>query len=403
MKTTKRRDRGSGCVRQRRDRRWEGRLSPGVSSKLTYVYGNTKQDVIEKLRTEQSKPRADNEDKRLTVGEWLDEWLEMVKSTRRFKTYDSYNGAMKNHARPLISSRRLSQLSKKNVYEMFDTLRKGGVGESMLQTVYKVLHCAMEDAVKREMVPNNVVALIKKPTTLRNPRVILRTEEEAQRFRQAVKGSVYEVLYLTALDTGCRQGELFGLKWENVDLVNGQLRVTSTLTQNEAGELVLSPPKTAASIRTVRLAKDSIKMLRKYRKHQMDPKRIHSVWVFPDWDGGPMRRDSYIRRELKRLLKEAKLPPISFHGLRHTHATMLAVRGVPVRATQERLGHSTSRMTVEVYQHATSAMQSLAVTALDAIHESAKRRQLSVSGQLSGQSGKPRNADGAHDAQTLTG
>src|SRR5580658_7715187 len=97
MKTTKRRDRGSGCVRQRRDRRWEGRLSPGVSSKLTYVYGNTKQDVIEKLRTEQSKPRADNEDKRLTVGEWLDEWLEMVKSTRRFKTYDSYNGAMKNH------------------------------------------------------------------------------------------------------------------------------------------------------------------------------------------------------------------------------------------------------------------------------------------------------------------
>src|ERR1700738_4206271 len=98
------------------------------------------------------------------------------------------------------------------------------------------------------------------------------------------------------------------------------------------------------------------------------------------WDGGLMRKDGFVRREFRRLMTKAKLPPITFHSLPHTHATMHAVLGVPMKATQERLGHSTSRMTMEVYSHATAAMQDHPVTALDAFYEYADKDGSKISG-----------------------
>jgi len=195
-----------------------------------------------------------------------------------------------------------------------------------IEKVYKTLHRALQVAFKRDKVIRNVAALVDKPAAPRRERIILRTDDEIRRFRQAVKGSQYEVLYLTALDTGLRQGELLALKWESMDLARRLIHVTATLTQNEAGESVPTPPKTLSSIRAVKLAKNTVEMLRDYRKRQMDPKRVPSVWVFPSRDGGPMRKDGYIKRELPRLLRKANLPPISFHGLRHSHATLLGGR-----------------------------------------------------------------------------
>jgi len=403
MKRT-RRDKGTGTVRQRRDGRWEARFSTDGQDPI-YLYGKTRQDVQNKLFAEQRQPNRARDPEGLTVGEWLDRWLEIVKGTRRFKTYDLYNAAVENHIKPHIESIKLGRLSKAHIYDMLDALKNGGVGEQTVQKVYKILHRALQVALQRDKVSRNVAALVDTPTvTTKKERTIFRNEDEVRRFRKAVKGSVYEPLYLVALDTGCRQGELLALKWENVDLAKGLIHIKATLTENEAGELVASPPKTASSRRTVKLAKNTIELLREYRKLQMDDtKHVPSVWVFPYWDGGPMRKDSFLRRELPRLLKEAKLPRVTFHGLRHTHATMLAALGAPVPATQERLGHSTSRMTLEVYTHATAAMQDQAVSALDAFYAKAEDDQPRISGQISGQTQVREHTDANEIPQSLTG
>lgn len=384
MKTTKRRDKGTGCIRQRKDGRWEARFSIDGQPPIV-IYGKTKKDVQNKLFAEHRDPVRIRDPEGLTIDQWLDRWLEMVKQTRRVATYNLYKLMSDNHIRPQIGNVRLDRLTKARVYEMFDKLKAGGVKDGALQEVYKVLHRAIQVAFKRDKVGRNVVAQVDKPSATAKEHVILRTEDEIHAFRQAVKGSVYEVLYLTALDTGLRQGELLALKWQDVDLIRGLLHVKATLTQTAEGDLVATPPKTRASMRTVKLVKNTTETLKEYRKARMDPKAIQSSWVFPNWDGGPMRKDSFVRRELKRLMKVAKLPAITFHSLRHTHATMLALLGVPMKATQERLGHSTSRMTMEVYSHATAAMQDHAVAALDAFYENAGKDGDKISGQISGQ------------------
>ena len=385
MKTTKRRDKGTGCIRQRKDGRWEARFSIDGQAPIT-IYGKSKRDVQNKLFAEHRDPIHVRDPEGLTIDKWLDRWLEIVKQSRRVATYNLYKTMSDYHIRPQIGNVRLDRLAKARVYEMFDKLKAAGITDRSLHEVYKVLHRAIQVAFKRDKVSRNVVSQVDKPTATAKEHAILRTEEEIHAFRQAVKGSVYEVLYLTALDTGLRQGELLALKWEDVDLPRGLLHVKATLTQTIEGDLVATPPKTRSSMRTVKLLKNTIDMLKEYRKARMDPKATQSTWVFPYWDGGPMRKDSYVRRELKRLMKEAKLPTITFHSLRHTHATMLAVLGVPMKATQERLGHSTSRMTMEVYSHATSAMQDHAVAALDAFYENASKDiDDKISGQISGQ------------------
>jgi integrase len=302
-----------------------------------------------------------------------------------------------------LANTKLRNVTKAHIYDMFNALRKNAIGGHALQLVYKVLHRAFAVAVEEEKLDRNVVALVKKPPAANRERCILRTEDEIVRFHTAVKGSVYETLYLVALDTGCRQGELLALTWDCVDLTRGLIYIKATLTRNDAGELIATPPKTASSVRAVRLTANTIQLLKAHRKQRMDPKSVQSAWVFPNWDGGPMRKDGYIRREFARLMKAAKLPKLTFHSLRHTHATILAALGVPMKATQERLGHSTTRMTMEVYSHATAAMQDHLVTALDEFYRHAGQKPEAISGQISGQTAKSDSTDQTVPTETLTG
>ena len=379
-KGQQRRDKGTGSIYKRKDGRWEARLCR-VGQDPIYVYGNSKQEVQNKLFAEQREPRV-RDAEGLTVGEWLDKWLEIVKETRRVSTYNLYSLTVKNHIKPQIEAIKLGRLSKKQVYDMFDALKKDGVRDRTLQEVYKVLHRAIQVALKRDKVSSNVLALVDKPIASKRKRVILRSEDETQRFREAVKNSRYSVLYRTALDTGLRQGELLALNWENVNLTKGYVYVNSTLTRTSDGGLVASPPKTASSVRTVKLRQDTVDMLRLYQKKQMASERGLSAWVFPAENGGPMCKDGLLRKDFREVVKAAGIPGFSFHGLRATHATMLAQAGVPVRSVMDRLGHSTSRMTLEVYTHATPAMQDEAVSYLDTLY---KTMEANIDRQISRQ------------------
>jgi integrase len=367
-KETRRRNRkGTGSCFQRSDGRWEGRLSIEDGGAI-YVYGKTEKEVRAKLFAEQRAPRI-REPEGLSMSEWLDRWLGIARPGLRLNTYVSYRSAIENHIKPHLGKLKLSRVKQTDIYDMLDALRAAKVGSSAREKAYRTLRAAMQTALKRQMVASNVVTLVDKPKCPTRQKVILQSAKEVKRFRDAARSSRFAALYLTALDTGARSGELRALTWKNVDFNNGTIRIEATLNPNGKGELVALPPKTASSNRTIKLTAANLQLLREHEKQQMASERGLSTWVFPNLDGGPLRRDAMLSKDWANVVLAARIPGLSLHGLRHTHATMLAEAAVPVQIIMARLGHSSSKMTMEVYAHATTQMQDQAVQALGALYD----------------------------------
>jgi integrase len=390
MKKTRGRQRyGTGWVGERGDGRFEGRLRTEDGRRVSF-YGKSKKAVSDQITTYLRDPDKTYDSENLTVGQWLDQWLASVKADTRCRlaTYDLYSNTVKKHLKPHLESIRLSKLSRADVYDMLDNVKtKKGKGDRTRQIAHAVLHRAIRVAFKRDKVARNIVALVDKPSAAKKPKIFLASEEEVRKFREAAVGSRYHALYVTALDTGLRQGELLALKWDSVDLQRGMIHVRATLTRDETKKLVSTPPKTPSSIRSVRLARTTIELLKEHQKTQMACSRGLSTWVFPNEDDyGPSCKDGFLREEFQGVAKRAGMPGLSFHGLRHSHATMLAALGVNIKALQERLGHSTTRMTLDVYSHLTSTIQGEAVTALDAFYEKMAGKE--IGGQIGGQTAK---------------
>lgn len=377
---------GSGWIGQRRDGRFEGRIRTEDGDRKSF-YGKSEKAVGDKITAYLRNPDKSHDPENLTVGQWLDRWLKIVKADPdvRLATYNLYSNMVKKHIKPYLESIRLAKLARADVYEMLDNIKtKKGKGDRTRQLAHSVLHRAMQVAFKRDKVARNIVALVDKPSAEKKPKIFLKSEEEIRKFHEAAVGSRYCAMYITALDTGLRQGELLALKWDSVDLQRGLIHVGATLTKDESKKLVPTPPKTWSSRRSVSLAKTTVDLLKEHEKAQMASKRGLSTWVFPNKDDhGPTCRDGFLRKELFEVAKQAGVPGLSFQGLRHSHATMLAALGINIKAVQERLGHSTTRMTLDVYSHLTSTIQGQVVTALDAFYE--KKAGKEIGGQIGGQ------------------
>ena len=184
--------------------------------------------------------------------------------------------------------------------------------------------------------------------------------EQLQSFlREAKDSGVFELYYLE-LVTGLRRGELLGLKWEDVDLERGDLRVRRQIARI-SGEGVEAPLKTKNAYRTLPLAEDTVDILEAQRKKTGD-----SPWVFPSPTGGPISPDSVLHM-LHRVLKRAGLPRVRFHDLRHTFATLALQNGVDVKTMSGMLGHFSAGFTLDTYAHVTTASQRQAAKTMGSI------------------------------------
>jgi integrase len=173
-----------------------------------------------------------------------------------------------------------------------------------------------------------------------------------------------------AIHTGLRQGELLGLKWDDVDLEAGTLQVRRTLTTTKGG-LVLSAPKTKGSRRAVKLSQTAVSALRGHLERQLgEIDRAGSSWLkngllFASETGEPLERRYVTKYQFKKLLKRAGLPDVRFHDLRHTCATLLLGRNVNPKIISEMLGHATIAITLDIYSHVLPHMQNEATKALE--------------------------------------
>ena len=182
--------------------------------------------------------------------------------------------------------------------------------------------------------------------------------EQLTSFLQEAKDSGVFELYYVELATGLRRGELLGLKWEDLDLDRGSLRVRRQIARIN-GEVVEAPLKTKNAYRTLPLARDTVDVLMQQKK-----KVGSSPWVFPSSIGGPMSPDSVLHM-LHRVLKRAGLPRVRFHDLRHTFATLALQNGVDVKTVSGMLGHYSAGFTLDTYAHVTTSAQRQAAEAME--------------------------------------
>jgi integrase len=364
-----RRGRGEGGIRYREDKQlWVAEVRTG--GKRVSVYGTSKVEVQEKLRKLHNDVASGiGRPSNLTVGQWLTQWLALVKPTVEPGTYRPYEINCRLHITPHIGSMKLVQMKKVHVQALYSTLAKGGMSPAMQRKVGTTLVIALNEALDLELIPANPAVSRRTKRTRKPkadpPKFKILTPDELAVFLDAARIDRHYALYHTALDSGARPGELFALDWPDVDLDLGHLIITKSL-EEIAGALRLKPAKTDKSRRRIDLSAETVKVLADHRKAMLAAGFI-SRPVFCDSEGGHIRLSNLHRDSFKPLLKRAGLPHMRLYDLRHTCATLLLLADVPAKVVSERLGHSTITLTMNTYSHVLPTMQKKAADALGKI------------------------------------
>lgn len=369
----KRRGRGEGSIFERKDGKWCGVLTAGYDAngkrRRRYVYAPTKAAVLQQLTRLQHAGLTGTlgDPQRLTVADFLRRWLEdTARPSLRESTFTLTEMVIRRHIVPGIGGMILSRITPAHLQGLLAGLERDQVGPATRQVVFRVLHRALKQALQWSMIPRNPAEAVVRP---RAPQPTMRTFDAAQvrRLLDAAKGNRLEALYVLAVSTGMRQGELLGLQWEDLDVDRGAVQIRHQL-QEVAGTLALVEPKTARSRRRVDLPALAVVALVEHRERMRTQGRsIGEGYVFCDTEGGPIRKSNLRRRSFGPLLTRAKLPQLRFHDLRHTAATLHLASGTHPKVVQEMLGHSTISMTLDTYSHVLPSMQKEAAAKLDAL------------------------------------
>lgn len=369
---TSRRGHNEGSITKRGDGRWEARVSLPNGQRRHY-YARTRQEVARKLHQalkaiQDGLPLAPE---RQTVWQYLETWLETAaRPTVRPMTYEGYERTLRLHVIPEIGSVRLARLAPQALSLLYQRLLDKGLSARTVQLTHAILHRALRQAVRWRLIPVNPADAVDAPRPERREFAVLGLEE-SRRLLEAARGDRLEALYAVALACGLRQGEILGLRWQDLDLEAGTLAVRQQ-AQRVQGRWVFPEPKTAAGRRSVTLPALAVDALRRHRARQVEERlQLGPAWqdeldlVFTNAIGGPIEKQNLVRRSFRPLLERAGLPRVRFHDLRHSAATLLLAGGIHPRVVQERLGHSTISVTMDIYSHVMPTLQREAADHLD--------------------------------------
>jgi integrase len=381
-------------VFERDDGLWVGSVSLGYTEpgkrKRKTVYGATKKEVLDELDRLRSEARVGNlpDAGGLTVGQLLDRWLHTSKASTETRTFEERQRLAKNHLRPRIGGLKLAKVNSLHVESLYADMARDGVGPTTIRHAANVLGVAFSHACNLKLLPFNPVTAIKKPKAPKRQMLFL-TPVQVKILLEAAKGRPCYALVVLALATGCRQGELLALSWEDVDLTNATLTVRRSLAQTDEGFLV-KEPKTAASRRTITLPGLAVSVLTEHKAEALKAGLLDAP-VFCTRDDNWLLKRNVLRAVIRRAntplgkinkggrprkgeaprakedFEMLKLIPakLRFHDLRHTVASILLSQGQSVRAVSQHLGHSNPALTLRVYAHCMPSDDPQLAAALD--------------------------------------
>ena len=369
----KRRPQGDGTIRKRSDGRWEARIIVGHKNDGTPMYKSAFAKT-QKSALKQPHQLIDlyrdvdlTEDCRMTLGEWLDKWLdEYMIFTIRESTLDSYRAMVKNQVKPFIGGKQIASLTTADMQKFYNKIKKEGrvrehpihgktLADSMVRGVHMMLHEALDTAVKERLIAKNPTNGTTVPKCNYPEKQIL-GDSQLDTFLEAIKGEEYwDAFFYVEVMTGLRRGEICGLKWQDINFEANKLQVKRSVSVKEGGGVSIGETKTETGGRCIQMPPSVADVLQNRKQTAI------TEWVFPNF----MHPEQPISpatayRKLKIILKHAGLPLIRFHDLRHTFATHATHGGVDPKTLAGILGHTNASFTLDTYTHVTSDMQKAA-------------------------------------------
>jgi integrase len=372
-----RRGRREGSVYRRADGRWAGVIDLGWQAGRRVrktVYGTTRRQAADKLATAQRAfagglaPAPE----RLTVGDWLGDWLESTRSTIRPSTFASYESIVRVHLVPSLGRIPLGKLAVADVERLLRAKSATDLSARRVAMIRAVLRRALGRAVKHRLIAANVAALADGPRQERHEIAPL-DPGEARRFLAAVKGHRLEAAFVAALMTGLRSGELRALTWDDVSLESRTITVRRSLAWVD-GRWERVEPKSRAGRRIVPLPPMAADLLAWHRLAQeRDRSLLGSSWRGSEWNlvfttsvGTPLEPAGLLR-QFQAVLSTAGIRRVRFHDLRHSAATFWLAARIPARVVADMLGHSQVSLTLQVYSHVLPELRRDAADRLEAI------------------------------------
>ncbi|MGI8658722.1 MAG: tyrosine-type recombinase/integrase, partial [Candidatus Limnocylindria bacterium] len=360
----KRRGHGEGSLYQRDDGSWRAMTDLGWHDGKRVrrsVSGKTRREVVEKLTVIRRRMEAGLQptSDRLTVGAYLDDWLDASRSTVRPSTWRRYAGMVRTHHAAHVGRVSLTKLTPGDVERMLRAMADAGLSARTCHHARAILRTALGRAVAHGLILRNPAALAA-PPRVEHREVESWDAAQVRTFLDSVRGHRLEALFTIAVVTGLRQGELLGLRWSDIDLATGTLTVRHAL-QRVNGRLELVETKTPRSRRTIPLPELALRALRTAQDGPMI-----GTHLFTTPSGSPLYGTA-VYRDFLDATDAAGLPRIRFHSLRHTAASLLLAQGTHPRVVMEMLGHSTIALTMNTYSHVIPALEREAADTMNAI------------------------------------
>ncbi len=350
------------------------------------VYAPTVKELDEKLRTIRNELDHNIQSNKNSFRVFFSDWLFDIKFVEiKPSTKSKYESVYRNHIKNSeISDIKIKELTSKDVQIFYNNLIKKGNSVTLVKTIHKLISPCIKYAYNNDFLIKDFTGSIKVPKETeanklnKKDSVIPFTLEEQKEFIKAIKGNKFEVLFLTALNSGLREGELLALTWDDINFkekyinVNKNLGVVTDVSKEGRGEsaLEVQTPKTQKGKRKVDIPDFLITILKKYKKEQLQNrlqlanKYTNNNLVFCDEYGNYLNRDKIVYR-FKNVLKENNIKIRKFHDLRHTYATRLFELDEKARTVQELLGHSDVSVTLNTYTHVLDNMKEKAASKLN--------------------------------------
>ena len=367
---------GDGSFRKRKNGLWEARYYNPVDGKQHSIYGETQREVKDKLKErlfdiEETKDLV-NED--MLVSKWFEIWLAFYTSNIKPSTKDVYKCLIRSRIVPEIGDYTIKQLKTDHLQHFYVQMLNDNLSPKTIKNIHGIIHKAMEQAVKLHYVKENVSKACILPKVERRS-VHPLDETEVADFIREIRNDKYETIYLVALFTGMRQGEVLGLTWSSIDFEKNIIVLQNQLIRSREGAYYYFGSLKNGKTRTIYMSNYVANLLKECKKLQrQNRQKAGKAWVKKGglWDDlvfttetGENLNHHSVYKHFKLIVKRMGIEDVRFHDLRHTYAVISLQNGDDIKTVQEALGHHTSSFTLQVYAHATDRMRQNSAERMD--------------------------------------